>query len=201
MAGAKTHHTERVVAMPEGWYRPIVRPAPAFQPAGPAMATLPILPAGSVGSYRNAVPNRPPTLSVYVPPAMARSGPVANATAVGTSRFVVVPSSSCALPCKPQQYAAPLVVTPPVYRNPALTAANERPPATGVGTSSGTSPPLPQQYATLLVVTPQVWLAPALIAANERPPATGVGTSWPMFVPSPSWPAELSPQQDAARVV
>src|SRR5436309_804335 len=154
MAGAKTHHTERVVAMPEGWNRPIVRPAPAFQPAGPAMATLPILPAGSVGSYRNAVPNRPPTLSVYVPPAMARSGPVWNTTAVGTSRLVVVPSPSRPKPFKPQQDAAPLAVTPQVYTNPAPTAANERPPATGVGTSP--PPSLPQQYATLLVVTPQV---------------------------------------------
>src|SRR5436309_2720168 len=114
MAGAKTHHTERVVAMPEGWYRPIVRPAPAFQPAGPAMATLLIVPAGSVGSYRNAVPNSPATLSVYVPPAMARSGPVWNATAVGTSRLIVVPSPSSPSTFRPQQYTAPLVVTPHV---------------------------------------------------------------------------------------
>src|SRR5438552_11508030 len=174
MAGAKTHHTERVVAMPEGWYRPIVRPAPAFQPAGPAMATLPILPAGSVGSYRNAVPNRPPTLSVYVPPAMARSGPVANATAVGTSRFVVVPSPSSPDPLKPQQYAAPLVVTPQVCAAPALTPANERPPATGVGTSRGMvvrapgRPPRSAQDRTPVAITPPVRSRAADRVAAER---------------------------------
>ena len=36
------------------------------------------------------------------------------ATGVGTSRWVVVPSPRPPLPLKPQQYAAPLVVTPQV---------------------------------------------------------------------------------------
>ena len=45
---------------------------------------------------------------------MSGIGPVANATAVGTSRFVVVPSPTWPLPFRPQQYTTPLVVTPQV---------------------------------------------------------------------------------------
>src|SRR2546422_10687979 len=111
---------------------------------------------------------------------MAGSAPLGTGPAVGTSRFVVVPSPSSPDPLKPQQYAAPLVVTPQVWASPALTPANERPPATGVGTSrvvvvpSPRRLPTPQQYAAPLVLTPPVWLRPAAGAANGRPPGTPV---------------------------
>src|SRR5438128_1301547 len=54
-------------------------------------------------------------------------------TGTGLDRFVLVPSPSCPSPLDPQQYAAPLGVTPQVCRPPALTATNGRPPATGTG--------------------------------------------------------------------
>src|SRR5207248_3173489 len=119
-------------------------------------------PAGSVGSNRNAVPMSPVFLSLYVPPTMGMAGPVPNATAVGTSRVVVVPSPTWSRLLKPQQYAAPLGVTPQVWASPALTPPNKRPPATAVGTSrvavvpSPSKPPTPQQYAAPLVLTPHV---------------------------------------------
>src|SRR5438034_128735 len=164
MAGLNPHHPARVGAMPGGWYRKIVSPAPPFHPAGPAMATLLMGPAGSVGSNRNPVPMTPAFLSLYVPPAMGMAGAVPNATAVGTSRAVVVPSPSRPRPLKPQQYAVAVGVTPQVCAVPALRTANVRPPTTGVGTSrvvvvpSPTCPlPLkPQQYAAPVGVTPQV---------------------------------------------
>ena len=86
-------------------------------------------------------------------------------TATGTPLFVVVlfPSSPWAL--YPQQYAAPLVVTPQVSESLVLTAVNVSPPetATGVRRSvpyvpSPSSPTVlfPQHYAAPLDVTPHV---------------------------------------------
>src|SRR5439155_8891759 len=106
MAGLNTHHSARVGAIPEGWYRKIVSPAPPFHPAGPAMATLLMGPAGSVGSNRNPVPMSPPFLSLYVPPTMGMAGAVPNTTAVGTSRVVVVPSPRSPPSLAPRRYAA-----------------------------------------------------------------------------------------------
>src|SRR2546428_105540 len=89
---------------------------------------------------------------------------------------MVVPSPSRPLPLKPQQYAAPLVVTPQEWSNPALTAAHERPPVTGVGTSRRV-------------------VGPALSVANVKPPVTGVGMNCWAVVPSPNWPELFKPQQ------
>src|SRR2546422_10317743 len=99
----------------------------------------------------------------------------------------------------------PFVVTPQVWFKPTLSAANARPPATGVGTNRSLWVPspswptvfTPQQYAAPLGVTPQVRKAPALSAANVRPPAPGVGTRRAAVVPSPPRPPSLPPHQYA----
>jgi hypothetical protein len=57
----------------------------------------------------------------------------------------------------------------------------------------------PQQYAAPPVVMPQVENLPALMDLNLSPPATSTGARlWKDAPPSPSWPLELSPQQNAA---
>lgn len=56
----------------------------------------------------------------------------------------------------------------------------------------------PQQYTTPSDVSPQVWDAPAARLANTTPPLTAAGVIRDVpVVPSPSCPAELSPQQYA----
>src|SRR4051794_27895126 len=58
------------------------------------------------------------------------------ATATGVRRSINVPSPSCPCALPPQQYAAPLGVSPPLW--PALPSesdVNVCPPATAVGTS------------------------------------------------------------------
>ena len=62
---------------------------------------------------------------------------------------------------------------------------------------------IPQQYASPPVVTPQVCArasnsTPALIEAKLRPPETSAGVLLSNWVPSPSWPKALPPQQYAS---
>src|SRR5205814_9520958 len=118
-------------------------------------------------------------------------------TGTGVARGPVVPSPSCASWLSPQQYAAPLVVTPQVWNDPALTATNRNPPATGTGVARATLVPSPscpkrlspQQYAAPPGVTPHVCHTPVLIIVNLSPPATGAGLDRYQAageVPSPS---------------
>ena len=57
----------------------------------------------------------------------------------------------------------------------------------------------PQQYALPPDASPQVWKAssPATRLVNAHPPDTATGVVNWEFVPSPSWPAPLLPQQYA----
>ena len=58
-------------------------------------------------------------------------------TATGVALAVVVPLPSAPSPLAPQQYAAPVVVTPQANPFPALTDANVSPPDTGPGVVVG----------------------------------------------------------------
>src|SRR5439155_20697442 len=74
--------------------------APPFHPAGPAMATLLMGPAGSVGSNRNPVPMTPAFLSLYVPPAMGMAGGTyndRNAGVIGDRKSTRLNSSHVAI--------------------------------------------------------------------------------------------------------
>ena len=64
-------------------------------------------------------------------------------TATGVALLVVVPFPSSPAPLNPQQYAAPLVVTPQVCSYPALTAANVSPPDTATAASLFVVVPFP----------------------------------------------------------
>src|SRR6266550_3316636 len=85
-------------------------------------------------------------------------------TATGVRLLIVVPFPSSPEPLSPQQYAAPLGVTPQVSQRTPLTAANVSPPDTATGAGllvvvpfpSSPEPLSPQQYAAPLGVTPQV---------------------------------------------
>src|SRR5260370_1375910 len=96
---------------------------------------------------------------------------------------MVVPSPSSPASFVPQQYAAPLVVTPHGRTVPALTAAKVRPPPTATGVKRPCPAPSPswpwalspQQYAAPVVVSPHVWRLPALTAAKVSAPATATG--------------------------
>jgi hypothetical protein len=56
----------------------------------------------------------------------------------------------------------------------------------------------PQQYALPAVERAQVIASPAPMAMNCWLPLTAVGLRRLVFVPSPSWPLPLMPQQKAA---
>jgi hypothetical protein len=123
------------------------------------------------------------------------------------------------LPSDPQQYAAPVVVSPHACsQDPALTDANCSDPATSngvllqrlialsmhvlVNVSMPNSPIsfAPQQYAACAGVTPHAKASPTLILENDRPPTTGVGESRKASVayadvPSPNSPSPFGPQQ------
>src|SRR5207249_2212103 len=131
-----------------------------------------------------------------------------------------LPVPSAPLRPEPQQYAAPLVVTPQVCIPPALMVVNVRPPSTarGMFVDLDTVPsprcpslPRPQQYAAPLVGTPHTAVPrPALAVVNSSPPDTGTGlgqdkgslgfASNPPF-PLPREPHPLSPQQYPAPCV
>ena len=70
----------------------------------------------------------------------------------------------------PQQVTEPLLLTPQVCPNPALTETKE--PAGGVASPLSS---LPQQVTEPSLLTPQVWSNPALTETKE--PAGGV--AWP----------------------
>src|SRR2546428_9872095 len=90
-----------------------------------------------------------------------------------------VPSPSWPEELSPQQYAAPLVVTPQVCSGikvpPALSVANVKPPATGVGMSCWAVVPSPS-WPKLLEPQQNAW--PDALRAHEwKPPAsTWIGT-------------------------
>jgi len=54
-------------------------------------------------------------------------------TATGEARFTLVPSPSCPLVFRPQQYATPPDVSPQLWSVPTRTEANTTPPATATG--------------------------------------------------------------------
>ena len=101
-----------------------------------------------------------------------------------------------------------------VWLSPARTIRKERPPATATGlrrswvvpSPSWPSVFRPQQNARRSVVMPQEWSPPALTWRKRSPPRTAKGrmlqgqplqSSGPEFVPLPSAPYSLSPQQQA----
>jgi len=105
----------------------------------------------------------------------------------------------------PQQYAAPLVVTPHADPSPALTSEKLRPPATAAGVAVPVLVPVPrlpftftpQQYAAPLVATPHANPFPVLADPKLNPPPTATGImlqaapphDWgPIDVPVPSSP-------------
>src|SRR5688572_3739983 len=111
-------------------------------------------------------------------------------------------------PPEPQQYTAPFVARPQVWRKPASRPANDNPPATGVGSSRSTVDPSPteptslspQQCAAPLAVSPQVWPVkpPAITCVSTRPLRTRTGTGLRWYDPSPNAPNVFSPQQYVA---
>src|SRR5438094_10525809 len=106
------------------------------------------------------------------------------ATSTGTALLVVVPLPSSPTVLKPQQYAAPPVVSPHVKPLPVLTTAKLSPPETSTGVPLPVVEPSPswpqvlspQQYAAPPVLTPHVWSpVPALTVPKARPPPTANG--------------------------
>src|SRR6266699_2192465 len=89
--------------------------------------------------------------------------PPVTATGVLSGETDVAPLPSWPDRLIPQQYAAPLVVTPHAKPVPALTVVNVRPPATAAGLVLTVVVPLPscaeelapQQYAARVVAMPQ----------------------------------------------
>ncbi|HVT40827.1 MAG TPA: hypothetical protein VHE78_17440 [Gemmatimonadaceae bacterium] len=99
---------------------------------------------------------------------MAKARPPATAT--GFALFALEPVPRVLSLFSPQQYAAPLVVSPHVCVLPTLTAANASPPATTTGGDLSFVAPFPswprslfpQQYAAPLAANPQPCQPPAL---------------------------------------
>src|SRR2546422_11691889 len=106
----------------------------------------------------------------------------------------VVPVPSSPRKFAPQQYAAPLVVTPQADASLALTVVKVSPPATVAGVALPVVVPVPswpnvftpQHCAVPLVVTPHAKACPALTVVKASPPATATGVALPAVVPVPS---------------
>ena len=162
---------------------------------------------------REPVPQQYAACAVVTPHAYANAAlsvanvsPPPTATGNGCGVTSLDPMPSCPSAFRPQQYAAPLVVTPHVVVPPALSDVNVRPPATGTGALDAVVLPVPsspsaftpQHHAAPFVAIPQLcdWPA-ALTAANVMPPETATGAGWGSALPLPSWPPVLSPQQYA----
>ena len=125
---------------------------------------------------------------------LAKVSPPTTAVGVVTTGPAPGPRPSSPLPLMPQQYAAPVVVTPQVETASRLTAAKLSPPATRTGVE------LSERYAAVAAHAPAIDRArgghtasvrgiPALSVAKVSPPATGTGVVLLAVVPSPSSPA------------
>ena len=89
---------------------------------------------------------------------------------------------------KPQQATEPLLLTPQVWRSPALTETKE--PAGGVALPYSS---LPQQATEPLLLTPQVWPDPALTESKE--PAGGAASPSPFQPQQATEPLLFTPQE------
>ena len=117
-----------------------------------------------------------------------------------------MPSPTWPTPFLPQQEAADDALTAQVWVVPAVMAVAlilPPPPDTVCAKLLLDTVPLPscpellkpQHTTALSAVKPQVWCPPAAIAVALVSPTTAVGRGRVTFVPSPSWPTKLLPQQ------